>query len=274
MQFREMPLRPFYGLLGLGVVLLSIGLFFAETIPSVLWIFSVFIFAICVVGIASYWRKSSKDESEEVKSTQLPVYISAGLYAIIAGFAIKNATEHTILGIVSKMTLSIEDTGSTTFSHIFSHLLQSPYEISLFFVFLLSAIPFYHGSMIFLSEASHKKPQTPIGIIIHFGCLFIQAIIFLSISFVLPNYLLVIFLFLLLMIVDSVWIVLCQKTTRRPPLGWLPSNLFFTTALFLIIYVNWDPTSSAIILAVICLIRTLVDYFAFKDEYFPIMGRI
>ena len=274
MQFREMPLRPFYGLLGLGVVLLSIGLFFAETIPSVLWIFSVFIFAICSVGIASCWRKSSQDEAKVVKSTQLPVYISAGLYGIIAGFAIKNAVEHTISGIVGRMTLSYEDTVSTTFSHIISNLLQSPYEISLFFVFLLTAIPFYHGAMIFLSEASHKKPQTPKGIIIHFGCLFIQAIIFLSISFVLPNYLLVIFLFIILMIFDSVWIMISRITLRKPPLGWLPSNLFFTTALFLIIYVNWDPTSSAIILAVICLIRTLVDYFAFKDEYFPIMGRI
>lgn len=269
MQFREMPIRRYYGLLVSGLILLIIGLFFGTTNPSLLWITSVFIFIICGVGISSYWKKISEDESEESSSTQVTVYISAGLYGIIAGFAIKNVIESTITGIIDEVSLPIEDTVSTKFSQILLSLQQSPYEISMLFVFLATAIPFYHGAMIFLSEKSHKKPETPGGMINHFGCLFIQAIIFLAISIVLQNFVLVVFLLIILMIVDSAWIILSQKTLRKPPLGWLASNLAFTTALLLIAHLSWNLDSSAIILALLCITRTVIDYSGFQDVYFP-----
>ncbi len=71
------------------------------------------------------------------------------------------------------------------------------------------------------------------------------------------------------MIADSAWVILGQETLRKPPLGWLPLNLGFTTALFLTIHPGWNPDISAPILAIICIIRTLIDYFGFHDLYFP-----
>jgi len=269
MQFREMPIIRYYGLLVSGLILLITGLLFGTIYPSLLWITSIFIFIICGVGISSYWKKISEDKSERTDSTQVTVYISAGLYGIIAGFAIKNVIESTITGIIGEVTQSFEDTTSAEFSQILLSLQQNPYEILMLAVFLATAIPFYHGAMIFLSEKSHKKPETPSGMISHFGCLFIQAIIFLTISIVLQNFVLVVFLLIILMIVDSVWIVLSQYTLRKPPLGWLASNLAFTTALFLTVHLSWNLDSSAFILALICITRTIIDYVGFKEVYFP-----
>jgi len=269
MQFREMPIRRYYGLLISGLILLIIGLLFGTIYPSLLWITSVFVFIICGVGISSYWKKISEDKSERTDSTQVTVYISAGLYGIIAGFAIKNVIESTITGIIGEVTQSFEDTTSAEFSQILLSLQQNPYEILMLAVFLATAIPFYHGAMIFLSEKSHKKPETPSGMISHFGCLFIQAIIFLTISIVLQNFVLVVFLLIILMIVDSVWIVLSQYTLRKPPLGWLASNLAFTTALLLTVHLSWNLDSSAFILALICISRTIIDYVGFTEVYFP-----
>ena len=269
MQFRKMSIKQYYGLLVSGLILLIIGLLLGTINPSLLWITSVFIFIICSVGIRSYWKKISEDEAKESVSPQVTVYISAGLYGIIAGFAIKNVIESTIKGIIGEVTKSFEDTASAEFSQILLSLQQSPYEILMLTVFLATAIPFYHGAMIFLSEKSHKKPETPIGMISHFGSLFIQAIIFLTISIVLQNFVLVVFSLIILMIVDSAWIILSQKTLRKPPLGWLASNLGFTTALLLTVHLSWNLDSSAFILALICITRTVIDYAGFQEVYFP-----
>ena len=264
-----MSIKQYYGLLVSGLILLIMGLLLGTINPSLLWITSVFIFIICGVGIRSYWKKISEDEAKESSSPQVTVYISAGLYGIIAGFAIKNVVESTIKGIIGEVTQSFEDTTSEQFSQILLSLQQSPYEILMLTVFLATAIPFYHGAMIFLSEKSHKKPETPSGMISHFGSLFIQAIIFLTISIVLQNFVLVVFLLIILMIVDSAWIILSQKTLRKPPLGWLASNLGFTTALLLTVHLSWNLDSSAIILALICITRTIIDYAGFREVYFP-----
>ncbi len=71
------------------------------------------------------------------------------------------------------------------------------------------------------------------------------------------------------MIVDSFWIILSQKALHKAPLGWLSTNLAFTTALFLIIYLNLNLESSAIFLVIVCLARTIIDYIGFTDVYFP-----
>ena len=252
----------------MGLVILVIAFFFRTTTPFLIGA-SLVIFVICGVGISSYWRKPSVDIAAKSDLTQITVYISAGLYGIIAGFAIKNAIESTIEGIIDPITLSLVDTSSTKLSQIFTGLVQNPYEISMFFVFILTAIPFYHGAMIFLSKESREKPEPAKGMILHFGCLFIQAIIFLSISLVLQFFILVILLLILLMIVDSVWIILSQRTLHKPPLVWLSTNLAFTTALILVIYPGWNPDYSAPFLAFACLIRTLVDYLGSPEVYFP-----
>ncbi len=74
---------------------------------------------------------------------------------------------------------------------------QSTYEITMFLVFLVTAIPFYHCAMVFLSKESHQEPEPAKEMILHFGCLFIQAMIFLTISLVLQTLVLVVMLFIL-----------------------------------------------------------------------------
>jgi len=134
---------------------------------------------------------------------KLTLTICHGLYGIIAGFAIKTAIESTVSGVIDKITMTVEDTASTQLSHIIMSLEQNTYEVLMFVVFLATAIPFYHGAMIFLSKESHQKPERARGMMLHFGCLFIQAIIFLTVSLVLQTFVLVVILLILLMIIDS-----------------------------------------------------------------------
>lgn len=268
MQFLEMSLRQYSSLLLFGVAIFVIA-FFLRTTPPFLSVAIGAILVICAIGIISNWKKTGEDISIKTNLAQITVYISAGLYGIIAGFAIKNAIEITIMGTLNQIIHTLEDTASIKLSQFFIGLGQGTYEISMFFAFLATAIPFYHGAMIFLSKESHQEPEASKAIALHFGCLFIQAIIFLSISLVLQYFLLVILLLILLMIIDSIWIILGQKTKHKPPLGWLSSNLAFTAVLFLIIYLNWDPNDSALFLLFTCLIRTVVDYVGFTKVYFP-----
>lgn len=268
MRFREITLRKYYGLLILGLTLFIIAFFLRTTIPFLIGV-SVVIFVICGIGISSCWRKTGEDKALKSDMTQVTVYISAGLYGIIAGFAIKNAIESTVMGIINQITLTFEDTSSTKLSQILLGLELGTYEVSMFFVFLATAIPFYHGAMIFLSKESHQKPEHIKGMILHFGFLFIQAMIFLTISLVLHFFILVISLLILLMIIDSIWIILSQKTLHKPPLVWLSTNLAFSTALLLIVHPDWNPDSSAPLLALAAVVRTVIDYFSAPEVYFP-----
>jgi len=148
MRIQKMSVRQHYVLLLFGLAVLLIALLFGTTMPSVLWISVPIIFSICGVGVIVYWKKPIQDETVRSDSSQVTVYIFAGLYGIIAGFAIKNAIGSTITDIIDKIALTNGDSVSTQFSQIITNLGQSNYEITMFLVFLVTAIPFYHCAIV------------------------------------------------------------------------------------------------------------------------------
>lgn len=190
--------------------------------------------------------------------------VNAALYGVIAGFAITT----TMRFVFDKIQGGIGfDISVASLQQIFDSIFTNPNSVLMGFVFLATAIPFYHGSMIFLSDKSKTiEIESARGRALHFTVLFFQAIIFLSTSFALESFKLVIALFVFLMIVDSIWIIWARLGTKsKPPLGWLGSNLSFTAALLFIPYQSWfEPIS---LLAVASGFRTVVDYVGFRKMY-------
>src|SRR3989442_89027 len=215
------------------------------------------------VSIRPFWNQPIVEPKEPKEKSALLVSVSGALYAVIAGFAIKNATEFVLNHFIdSKLML---DSSKDYFMRIFDALWITP-EAKMGIIFLIMAIPFYHGAMIFLSDKSRKEDEGAKGLTWHFGILFIQAIIFLSVSFALKSFEFVVVLLIFLMLIDSIWIIGGQKTKNKPPIGWLSLNLCFTGALFLSLY-NISVIDSLNLLFLSTLFRTAVDYVGFKNIY-------
>jgi hypothetical protein len=226
------------------------------------------------IAIRPHWnhKVDKMKEDESTNNSAVMIAVTSALYAVIAGFAIKNALSNTFDGIIHQIqnhfpssTYPIE---GASFSVIINSLSNSQYEIWMGVVFLTTAIPFYHGAMIFLSDKSGiKRLTTYKDVVIHFIPLFVQSIIFLALSLSLQSLMFSVMMLILLAIVDSLWIIIGQKSERRPPMGWLCINIGFVATLFLTTYHGWNPTSSSMYLGIICIVRTMIDYAGFKDMY-------
>lgn len=283
MIFSDKKWRWVWGIIGLGFLFL--GLIFRST-DSFAYIISLLI-TIVFSGIAiSYtWNKFEENSSDnpmqkpspstteltnENENSFLFLTVSGTLYAVIAGFAIISMLEFSFTGIIAELKIETGDNLATaTISSILLAIQNSYYEIFMGLAFLATAIPFYHGAMLFLSDKSRiLLEEDTKKLSRHFFTLFTQAIIFLGISLVLDSFVFVIVLLLALMFVDSIWLSITQNMKKPPPKGWIFLNLGFVAALFLTIYPGWEPITSAALLLLICSIRAGVDYVAFEPYYF------
>ena len=214
----------------------------------------------------------SNDEKETTTgNSTIMIAVTSALYAVIGGFAIKTALGNTFDGIIHQIQNHFPPNSpieGASYPIIMDSLSKSQYEIWMGVVFLITAIPFYHGAMIFLSDKSGiKRLTTPKEVLIHFIPLFGQSIIFLAISMSIQSFMFSVMMLILLAIVDSIWIIAGQKSETKPPIGWLCINIGFVSALFLTIPLGWIPSSSSAYLGIICIARTAIDYAGFKDMY-------
>lgn len=230
---------------------------------------SFLIITSCLVSIF-LWHKvdlpiPSGDSNNEPRFF---VYVSSTLYAVIAGFAITTAITFAFF----KFGEDIEIFPLFITFELVNLLIVETMNLSdqflMMIIFLATAIPFYHGAMRFLTRRSNIISQENLyGQIIHFVGLFSQAIIFLGISLVLTSLPAVITLIILLLIVDSAWILLGQKTNHRPPIGWLSLNIAFFASINLISYPMWSDYALPI-LAGFAIIRSFFDYIIFHEIFF------
>lgn len=267
-------------LLIVGLSTLIIGIYFRSYFDVLLYcsLITIAIGAIAV-GLSRHpkfltEKKDKVDTSgsvsvSEVPSQQKPILlmtVNAALYAVIAGFAITNTMRFIFDKITKNITELSQNISAASLTQIFDAINRSQNEILVSGVFLATAIPFYHGAMVFLSDKSKTvEKESAKGFALHFSILFLQSIIFLAASFSLESSKFVVMLLLSLMTVDSIWIIWAQMTKSKPPLGWLGLNLSFAAALILSIYQTWSQP--IFILFVSSLIRTTIDYVVFNEMY-------
>lgn len=228
------------------------------------------IIAFCTVSIILLWNKVDQPitSGDYNKESRIFVYVSTTLYAIIAGFAITKAITFAFDGFGKDIEIFPLFITFELVNVLIGETIRLSDQFWMTIIFLATAIPFYHGAMRFLTRRSdiisHEKLQ---GQVIHFVGLFTQAIIFLGISLVLTSLPAVITLIILLLIVDSTWILLGQKTNHHPPIGWLSLNMAFFASINLISYPMWTDYALPI-LAGFAIARSIFDYCGFQEIFF------
>lgn len=223
----------------------------------------------CSVSII-LWHKVDQPipSGDSSKEPRFFVYVSTTLYAIIAGFAITTAITFAFKGFGKDIEIFPLFITFELVNLLIDETMNLSDQFWMLTIFLATAIPFYHGAMRFLTRRSDIISQEKLpGQIIHFVGLFTQAIIFLGISLVLTSLPAVITLIILLLIVDSAWIILGQKTNHHPPIGWLSLNIAFFASINLISYPMWADYALPI-LAGFAIARSSFDYFVFHEIFF------
>lgn len=264
-----------YKLIPIAIFLIITGIFLRSV--NSFFFLGCMLAAITISGISikTHWNYKMIISNEEKETTTgnstVMIAVTSALYAVIGGFAIKTALGNTFDGIINQIQNHFPQHSpieGASFAIIMDSLSKSQYEIWMGVVFLVTAIPFYHGAMIFLSDKSGiKRLTTPKEVLIHFIPLFGQSIIFLALSMSLQSFMFSVMMLILLAIVDSLWIIIGQKSEARPPIGWLCINIGFVSSLFLTIHQGWIPSSSSMYLGIICILRTAIDYMGFRDMY-------
>jgi hypothetical protein len=188
----------------------------------------------------------------------------ANLYTVVIGVALSAAI------------VSLFDPQHGFKSITFSSLLT-------FISFVGTLIPFYHGALRHLDEEyieSQKKFKSWV-LFVDFYLLFIHGIVFVILALLLIKQVQFIITLSVLLAIDALWGYIIYRwspssASHKAELKWSKINLIFVivTVGFLVITqcffsVPTPPIQLAWFIAVVCLIRTLVDYLWCWSYYFP-----
>ena len=231
---------------------------------------SFLIIGICTGSIIPLWNKveSPKVLEDSDKKQGVFIFVSTALYGIIAGFAITNAITHAFTGFGSEIQIFPLFITFELIEKFIDETIRLSDQFAITMVFLATSIPFYHGAMRYLIRYPDIiSSEGRRGQIIHFGGLFTQAIIFLGIALVLSSLSAVITLIIILLIVDSAWILLGHFTNHPPPKGWLSLNIAFFASINLISYPMWSEHALLILMG-FAIIRSIIDYCGFQEIFF------
>lgn len=261
-------------LIGVAFLILMITLYLDKENHFLHLILLITTVCISAISIGIFWNYKDKGDENKNNNNGTPlndlrifISVTTALYAIIAGFAITEAVRYafTDFGVQYNfpILISIE-----IMDLLLKEVIKLKDQFIITGIFLVTAIPFYHGAMMYLTNkggivASEKK----IGQIIHFAGLFSQSIIFLGISVSLTSSPSVISLIALLLIVDSVWIIAGQFTKHRPPLGWLGLNILFVSLINLSHY-PFGTEHALLMILIFASGRTIIDYLGFQKIFF------
>lgn len=228
--------------------------------------------AIIVSGITLVFRPEEKIQMSKSKDRFSILVIASALYAVIAGLALKDVFENIFYKkLMVEISNSLNNTSiaDASLSVIYAATMKIQYDILMMVAFVTTAIPFYHGAAIFLSEHTKFDPEHKKLLFVNFGFLFAQSIILLGFALSLGSFLLSIGMLILLMTLSSFWVIIARVIVKDnpPPLGWLSLNVGFSGTILLTIHHEWTPIISSGYLAIICLLRTVIDYKCFKNMY-------
>ena len=232
--------------------------------------------AVIISGITLHFGEKIHTPSEpEGGREYLILTVASTLYGFIAALAIKSVFDNAITkSVIVEIGSSLNKTSGASFQSVLAATSNNQYIIFMMISFMVTAVPFYHGAMLFLSKKMTRDDQNyNLTLFVTFGFLFLESIIFLIFSLSMASYMLSLGALIGLMIVSSAWVIIMRylynkkDQKKTPPLGWLSLNLGFSAALFSTIQIGWVPQSSSEMLVIICIGRTVVDYVKFRKLY-------
>jgi len=262
-----------YVLLPIAFGVLLLGLSLDNFYPNVLFLSAFVTIFLCGIAIVPLWNQVERkgDELNNEKKREItPVFVTvtSALYAVIGGFAVTKAVGYPFGYFGDGLEVTNLEVTLDTLIPLLDELVRLKDKFLIMGVFLVTAIPFYHGAMMYLIRTpTIIVTESKQGQLFHFGFLFTQSMIFLGIALSLDSFPSILLLIGFLMVVDSVWIIFGQLTNIKPPVGWLCLNLGFFASIILISLPLW-PFRPIEMLLFFAIGRTVIDYFGFKAIFF------
>jgi len=159
--------------------------------------------------------------------------------------------------------------------------LQIPiYMLLIFFSFLVTLIPFYHGAVIFLVKSydTEQKNLKKGEFLFDFCFLLIESLVFFAMALS-SSYVIGFIQWLIILFgIDIMWAFICyikaSDKKHAPPKYW--GILNFITLIILLLYLlfsvyeNLSQTNALCLLFLILFVRSIVDYRYSYDYYFGI----
>jgi len=190
------------------------------------------------------------------------------LYSIVIGLGLVQSIQTVVVDPVGKFDIAL-----------------IPYFLS--YLFLL--VPFYHGALRHLDRTYVEAPSKRVrsgALMADFLLLFIEAVVFLTLSMLLNRNQQFAWLLVALLLLDSLWGFLAHlafsdnNRETSPGKGWAPEGKWAAinviTATIVVLFIIFSPRqplgpfeSFGIGLSCICFLRTVCDYMLTWDFYFP-----
>jgi hypothetical protein len=151
----------------------------------------------------------------------------------------------------------------------------APNEFWSLLIFLSIAMPFYHGTSMFLVKIARQgiKKGTEGKTFFDFIVLFVEASLLIAMGLTLNSFHAFIGWITLLIIVDASWLFISlAKKDYSAPIEWLQLDIPFI--LFLVLLLNFSSSElqffALLMLFVISVFRSVIDYkVAWRSIYFP-----
>lgn len=134
-----------------------------------------------------------------------------------------------------------------------------------FLTFIIVLIPFYHGASRYLDETYiiNKDKVHPLIGLIDFIFFFTEAIFFYIIALLISQPKSFFFWVIALLLLDVIWLLFVRITSKKrfnDIIYWFILNIITAPILFVCIIILSDNIITWIILLIIMLIRTMLDY--------------
>lgn len=166
--------------LWLGFISLVIGMYFEFSNEIIFQIGIALSIILCGVALSVYWNKPIMIEkktppttadglSSAFQKSELMISVSAALYAILAGLSIAKTMEFAFEAIIDNFDNFGSEIQLISSDTMYQILSSHANEILMASAFLITAIPFYHGAMVYLSDKSRNiELESTQGLAFHF----------------------------------------------------------------------------------------------------------
>ena len=213
----------------------------------------------------TYEQTKEIESSDERRTGQNPILILSGIYGVVAGFAITTALQSAFLPLEEEPRGPLDLVSA------------SPVEFWSLFIFLSIAVPFYHGTSMFLVKIAREgiRKGTEGKTFFDFVVLFVEASLLIAMGLTLNSFHAFTGWITLLIIIDASWLFISlAKKDYSAPIEWLQLDIPFI--LFLVLIPNFFTSElqffTLLILLAISVLRSAIDYkIAWRSIYFPLV---
>jgi hypothetical protein len=210
-------------------------------------------------------KETESSYDDERRIGQNPILILSGIYGVVAGFAITTALQSAFLPLEGEPQSPLDLVSA------------SPVEFWSLFIFLSIAVPFYHGTSMFLVKIAREgiRKGTEGKTFFDFVVLFVEASLLIAMGLTLNSFHAFTGWITLLIIIDASWLFISlAKKDYSAPIEWLQLDIPFI--LFLVLIPNFFTSElqffTLLILLAISVLRSAIDYkIAWRSIYFPLV---